>query len=91
VRDYRVSCDRIARELPSFQPGWTLRAGIEQLAEEYRRHGLRIDDLTGPRHQRLARIRQLQQDGRLDPELRWAGVTPRDGGREGTCQPSPVA
>lgn len=72
ARNYRVSCDLVAREVPSFKPQWTVRTGIQQLVEEYRRTGLRIDDLTGERHQRLKRIKALQQAGQLDQELRWA-------------------
>jgi nucleoside-diphosphate-sugar epimerase len=71
ARNYRVSCDRIAAEVPSFRPLWTVRKGIEQLVEAYRRYGLRIEDLTGERHQRLKRIRALQSTGRLDAGLRW--------------------
>lgn len=71
TRNYRVSCDRIAAELPTFQPRWTLRRGIEQLVEAYQRYGLRIEDLMGQRHQRLAKIRALQEAGRLDQQLRW--------------------
>jgi nucleoside-diphosphate-sugar epimerase len=74
TRNYRVSCDRIAAEVPAFKPEWDVRAGIEQLIEEYRRWGLRIEDLTGPRHQRLKRIRALQEAGRLDEELRWTAT-----------------
>ncbi len=71
ARNYRVSCDRIAREVPTFRPQWTLRKGIEQLAEAYERYGLTLDDLMGERHQRLKRITALRQAGVLDPALRW--------------------
>ncbi|HEY8472295.1 MAG TPA: SDR family oxidoreductase [Natronosporangium sp.] len=71
TRNYQVSCERIATEIPSFRPRWTLRQGIEQLVDAYRRYGLRIDDLMGERHQRLAKIKSLQQAGRLDGQLRW--------------------
>jgi nucleoside-diphosphate-sugar epimerase len=71
TRNYRVSCDRIASELPTFQPQWTLQQGIGQLVEAYQRYGLRIEDLMGERHQRLAKIRSLQDAGRLDQQLRW--------------------
>ena len=74
TRNYRVSCERIATEVPQFRPRWSLRAGIGQLVEEYRRHHLRIEDLMGERHQRLARIQALQSDGRLDSRLRWTGA-----------------
>jgi nucleoside-diphosphate-sugar epimerase len=71
TRNYQVSCERIATEVPRFGPRWTLRKGIEQLVEAYQRHHLRLDDLMGERHQRLLRIQALQRAGRLDEELRW--------------------
>jgi nucleoside-diphosphate-sugar epimerase len=73
LRNYRVSGDLIAAEIPGFRPTWTVRKGIEQLAEAYQRHGLTFDNLTGPRHQRLKRISSLHAEGRLDGDLRWVG------------------
>lgn len=71
LRNYRVSCERIAREIPEFCPKWTVRKGVEQLVDAYQRYGLRIEDLTGQRHQRLKRITALREAGRLDGDLRW--------------------
>jgi len=71
ARNYRVSAERIAREVPTFRPQWTLRKGIEELAEAYERHGLQLDDLMGERHQRIKRINALRTAGRIDPALRW--------------------
>lgn len=71
TRNYRVSCDRIAVEVPEFRPRWTLRRGIQQLVDAYQRYGLRIEDLMGDRHQRLGKIQALRQQGRLDEQLRW--------------------
>jgi nucleoside-diphosphate-sugar epimerase len=71
ARNYKVSCDLITREVPTFRPQWTLRKGIEQLAEAYQRYGLAIDDLMGERHQRLRRINALRRDERIDETLRW--------------------
>jgi nucleoside-diphosphate-sugar epimerase len=70
-RNYRVSCDLIAREIPEFRPQWTVAKGIEQLAEAYQRYGLTITDLTGERHQRLKHINALLADGKIDKDLRW--------------------
>ena len=70
LRNYRVSGDRIADEVPGFKPQWTVRAGVEQLVEAYRRHGLTTGAFTG-RYLRLNRIRQLREEGRLDETLRW--------------------
>jgi len=74
ARNYRVSCDRIAREVPAFRPQWTLRKGIEQLAEAYERYGLELENLFGAAHQRLKRITALRQAGRIDTALRWTEV-----------------
>ena len=47
------------------------RKGVEQLVEKYQRYGLTIEAFTGPQHQRLKRIRELMDAGRLDGDLRW--------------------
>ena len=70
-RNYRVSCDRIAAEVPSFRPAWTVRKGVEQLVELYGRYGLTIEQFTGESHQRLKKIRALLAAGRIDEQLRW--------------------
>jgi nucleoside-diphosphate-sugar epimerase len=73
ARNYRVSCDLIAAEVPAFRPRWTVRKGVEQLAEAYERYGLGLDDLMGERHQRLRRITALRNAGSIDAALRWTG------------------
>jgi nucleoside-diphosphate-sugar epimerase len=70
-RDYRVSFRKIAERLPAFRPQWTVRDGVAELVDAYRQYGLRFEDLDGPRYTRLARIRELAAEGRLDPSLRW--------------------
>lgn len=69
IRNYRVSCDLIAETLPAFQPVWTVRKGVEELYDAFQRYGLTLDSLTGPHLIRLARIRELQEAGRLDSSL----------------------
>jgi len=71
ARNYRVTCDRIAAEVPEFKPRWTVRTGIEQLVENYRRYDLRLTDLFGERHQRLKKINALHAAGRIGSDLRW--------------------
>jgi nucleoside-diphosphate-sugar epimerase len=70
-RSYRVDCSKIARVLPDFQPQWTVRRGIEQLYEAYSRNDLTFDEFVGTRYLRINRVRELQEAGRLDDELRW--------------------
>jgi nucleoside-diphosphate-sugar epimerase len=71
TRNYRVSCDLIAKAVPEFRPQWTVAKGILQLVESYQRYGLTIDALTGQPHQRLKRIRALLDSRRIDDDLRW--------------------
>lgn len=69
IRNYRVNCDLIAAALPAFQPVWTVRKGVEELYDAFQRCGLTLESLTGPHLIRLARIRELQESGRLDVSL----------------------
>jgi nucleoside-diphosphate-sugar epimerase len=71
LRNYRVSCDLVAAEVPEFRPQWTVRKGVEQLVEAYAKHNLTIETFRGERHQRLKRIHSLQEAGKLDADLRW--------------------
>lgn len=75
-RNYRVDCDRIAEELPSFQPVWTVKKGVEELYAAFVAEGMTRDDLTGPRFQRIKHILAEQERGALDKELRPTGSLP---------------
>ena len=70
-RCYRVDCNKIARVLHEFKPQWTARRGIEQLYEEYKKVGLSLDEFEGPKFKRIAHIKELIAEGRLDESLRW--------------------
>ena len=71
ARNYRVSCDKITRVLPAFQPRWTAESGARQLYETFIRHTLRVEDFEGPRFRRIDRIRALILGGQLWSDLRW--------------------
>lgn len=70
-RNYRVDCDKAAEHLPGFEPTWTVRQGAEELYEAYRQHGLPLDDLTGPRYQRIRHVQEMIQSNLLGADLRW--------------------
>jgi nucleoside-diphosphate-sugar epimerase len=74
ARNYRVTCDRIAAEVPEFKPQWTVRKGIEQLVENYKKYDLQLTDLFGERHQRLKKINALRAAGKIDSDLRWTAA-----------------
>jgi len=69
-RCYRVDCGKLERALPSYVPQWTVRLGMQQLYDAFRRHELRAEAFT-TRYVRIARILMLQREGRLDEALRW--------------------
>jgi nucleoside-diphosphate-sugar epimerase len=69
-RSYQVDCSKIARVL-EFEPQWTVRRGVEELSEAYARNGMTFDEFTGTSYLRINRVRELQDAGRLDDELRW--------------------
>lgn len=73
-RCYRVSCDKIAAALPDFRPQWTVRRGVEELYEAFRRQGLTREEFLGPRYTRMKHIQQLQRSGMVDEAVRWVGV-----------------
>ena len=70
-RCYRVDCSKIARTLPAFRPQWSVQKGIEELYAAYRAVGLTTEQFLGNRYLRLKQIKKLQDEGRLDEDLRW--------------------
>jgi nucleoside-diphosphate-sugar epimerase len=70
-RSYQVDCSKIARVLPDFETRWTVRRGVEQLCDAYLDTGMTFEEFTGTRYLRINRVRELQEAGRLDDELRW--------------------
>ncbi|WP_432986493.1 NAD-dependent epimerase/dehydratase family protein [Dactylosporangium sp. CA-233914] len=74
LRNYRVTCDLIEREIPEFQPQWNVKLGVEQLIENYQRYGLTIEQFKSETHQRIKRIRSLMDAGKLDGKLRWTSA-----------------
>jgi nucleoside-diphosphate-sugar epimerase len=69
-RCYRVNCSKIAETLPAFSPEWTARRGIEELYAAFRRFGLKLEDFTSGRFLRIRRVKELQEAGELDGDLR---------------------
>jgi nucleoside-diphosphate-sugar epimerase len=70
-RCYRVDCNHIARTLHELKPQWTVERGIRQLYECYREVGLKLEEFEGARFQRIAHVKQLLAEQRLDEDLRW--------------------
>jgi nucleoside-diphosphate-sugar epimerase len=70
ARNYRVSFAKAENGLPGFAPRWTLREGIQELYDAYKSHGMTADEFLGPRYYRLRTVREKQERGVLDQDLR---------------------
>ncbi len=88
VRNYRVNCDKIARRLPTYQPQWTVRKGIEEVAAAFSTHRISAEEFLSSQFIRLKRIRELQEEGSLDESLRWRNAAPS---RSSQAQPRSAA
>lgn len=80
-RTYKTNFDKIARLLPELRPEWSVRDGIAQLHEQFRRIGLTVDQFRGARFTRLLWLRRLMEEDRLDGNLRWRADMPQAVGR----------
>ncbi|MBU2531188.1 MAG: NAD(P)-dependent oxidoreductase [Alphaproteobacteria bacterium] len=75
TRNYRVDCNYIARKLPGFKPQWTCRRGVEELYDTFCKVGVTVDEFEGDRFKRIAQIKKLISEGKLDSNLRWRQPT----------------
>jgi nucleoside-diphosphate-sugar epimerase len=73
VRNYRVDCSLLPRELPEFCTKWRVHSGAAELLDAYRRTGLSLDEFEGKRYKRIDHIRLLMSEGVLDEKLRHIG------------------
>jgi nucleoside-diphosphate-sugar epimerase len=85
LRSYRVDFGKLASRFPDLHMTWTVRRGVQEILEAYDRHGLTLDAFLSGRFVRLAHIRMLLDDGRLDAELRWAATTAVAGTPASSC------
>ena len=70
-RTYRVSFSRILSELtPLYSPTWDLDTGGKELVDGWTGAGLTGEHAFGSTCIRLERLRELQEQGRLDGDLR---------------------
>jgi nucleoside-diphosphate-sugar epimerase len=70
LRNYRVDFAKLDATFPELNLRWSVRAGVDELAAAYARHGLTHADVMSSRFVRLRRIRELLAAGVVDPMLR---------------------
>ena len=68
-RCYRVDCNLLALTLHEFKPQWTALQGVEELYQTYKSVGLTLDEFEGEKFKRIAHIKKLIGEGRLDDDL----------------------
>ncbi|HKU37275.1 MAG TPA: SDR family oxidoreductase [Polyangiales bacterium] len=73
TRNYRVDFTKAETKLPGFKPTWTLKQGIEELYQAYKR-SLTKEEWAGPKYFRLKTVRGLIDKGVLDSDLRRQGA-----------------
>lgn len=71
LRCYQVNCSKLETLVPAYRPKWTVRAGVDELRDAYRRYETTQEDFLGPKYLRIGQIKLLQSQGRLDRDLRW--------------------
>jgi hypothetical protein len=71
LRCYQVNCEKIETQIPGYQPTWTVRAGIDEIRDAYLRNRTTQEDFLGPKYLRIRTIKLLQEQGRLNDDLRW--------------------
>lgn len=71
-RSYRVDFSKLAETVPGFCCEWTIAKGAEELAAAYDVVGLTFEEFDElGRYTRLAQLKRLISQGRLDDDLRW--------------------
>jgi nucleoside-diphosphate-sugar epimerase len=70
-RCYRVSCEKIRKMVPGFQPKWNARQGAQELYQAYKAMGLTKKDLDQGKYLRMTQIKRLLDAGMIDSSLRW--------------------
>jgi nucleoside-diphosphate-sugar epimerase len=70
-RCYRVKNKKLAQTLPEFKPQWNARRGAEELYAAFQKVGLTLEEFEGPRYKRVAHLKLMLDNGRLDETMRW--------------------
>src|SRR6201994_1740674 len=70
LRNYRVDFSKLEATFPGLNLRWSVREGVDELADAYTKYGLTHDDFVSTRFVRLRRIRELLSAGIVDEMLR---------------------
>lgn len=76
-RTYRVDCSKIEQCLPNFKPQWTARKGAEELYQAFKNSDLTLEEFEGDRYKRIAHVKHLIDEGKLNTDLYWVSEMPK--------------
>lgn len=68
-RTYRVNFSKIRKLVPDFKPQWSLRRGIDELLEVYKKYNLTMDDFNSGKYFRIKAVKSLIDSGKMDKNL----------------------
>lgn len=72
-RTYRISFCRINQDLKGhFKPEWDLESGAKELVDHWKSVGFNHEMFEGPTCNRLAKLRELRDEGSVGEDLRYA-------------------
>jgi nucleoside-diphosphate-sugar epimerase len=74
TRCYRADFSKLASMFPDAVPKWTVRRSVEKLYERYKANGLTLEEMNSSRYMRIKHIGELQEEKRLDLNLRWTNA-----------------
>ena len=75
IRNYRVDFSKLHDTFPDLALRWTVKAGVDELANAYMEHGFTFEDFMSSRFVRLRRIRELMAAGTIDETLRRPAIS----------------
>ena len=70
-----MSFEKIEKDLPGYDPQWTVHKGAEELYEAYRALDLSEEQFLSEPYYRIATIAARQEANTLDKDLRPIDVT----------------
>lgn len=70
-RNYRVDFTKIKKVLPYFIASWNANSGVIELNEKYNELGLTLNEVEGPKYNRILHIKELINNKKLSGDLRW--------------------
>ncbi len=71
-RSYRVNFDLIAKELPDFKPKWTLKEGIKEVYEAYKKYQMTDEKFNSKAFIRLKELQHLMSTKQINDQLFWS-------------------